>query len=262
VALNLVLLAHPLTGLLLAMPHDWVVFAELPGRLDEGTLYGRGPLYIWVWTPAAAWIMATVFVPLGYPLWLGLHLASVAALRQWRLIALTVVSIPFWVDSIMGHMMVFVLVAGAMALRGSRIGSIAYVVLTVLAPRPLQVPLLIWLLWNRPELRIPFVVASLTVVVHAVASGYAVEWLTMATSFSASTNAGNLGPSALFGTGWMVVGVPLSAWLTLRGRVGLAGLALSPYVLMQYWLVFLWEIAPRRKQADGARERAMSGGRQ
>jgi hypothetical protein len=250
-SLNLLLLILPITARHIA-PHDWIIFAELPRHLENGTLFSGDPLYVWAWTPAAAWIMATVFVPLGYSFWLGLHVVSVAFLREWKLMALTLLSVPFWVDTVMGHMMVFVMVSGVMALRGSRAGAVVFIALTVLAPRPLQVPLLIWLLWQRPSTRVPFLLIGAAVVAHAVASGTAADWLMTAAGFTAGhdTNAGNLGPTRLFGMGWLIIGIPLSGWLTWKGHVGLAGIALSPYVLLQYWLVYLWEFAPKRIEVE------------
>ena len=61
----------------------------------------------------------------------------------------------------------------------------------------------------------------------------------------------NLGPSAFLGTAWLIIGIPLAAWLTYRGRVGWAGLAASVYVLPAYLLWPLLElhdddVRPRR----------------
>jgi hypothetical protein len=47
----------------------------------------------------------------------------------------------------------------------------------------------------------------------------------------------NVGPSRWLGAWWLLAGIPLAAWLTWRGRVGLASLAVSPY-LLPYYLMF------------------------
>jgi len=56
------------------------------------------------------------------------------------------------------------------------------------------------------------------------------------------------GPPAWLGSAWLLIGVPLGAWLTWRGRVGWAGLAISPYWLMPYYLMLLLELRIFREQ--------------
>ncbi len=50
-----------------------------------------------------------------------------------------------------GNTFTFVVVAAAFALRGSRFGALAFLALTALMPRPVQIPLALWLLWTRPD---------------------------------------------------------------------------------------------------------------
>src|SRR5687768_8479051 len=107
--------------------------------------------------------MAGVFVPLGYSLWFGLHLAVVPLLPDWRLIALTLVSLAYWIDAVLGNSIVFSFVAGAVALGGSRWGSLAYLALFVLIPRPVQAPLALFILWRKPDMRIPFGIMFATI---------------------------------------------------------------------------------------------------
>ena len=56
----------------------------------------------------------------------------------------------------------------------------------------------------------------------------------------------NVGPTALIGLWWLLLGVPLGAWLFWRGRVGLAGLAISPYLLPYYLMMALLDIPSGR----------------
>jgi hypothetical protein len=49
------------------------------------------------------------------------------------------------------------------------------------------------------------------------------------------------------GQWWLVVGIPLAAWLTVRGRVGWAALAASPDWLPYYLLMPILELATPQK---------------
>jgi hypothetical protein len=74
---------------------------------------------------------------------------------SWPLRIATLLAWPFWYDLLLGNVLVFVLLAGARALRGSRVATFAFLAMTVLMPRPLMVSLAAWLLWQRPGWRIP-----------------------------------------------------------------------------------------------------------
>jgi hypothetical protein len=54
----------------------------------------------------------------------------------------------------------------------------------------------------------------------------------------------DLGPTRFLGMAWLIIGVPLAAWLTWKGRVGWAGLAMSPYVPPVYLMLLLFELRP------------------
>ena len=249
--LNAALLAHPGVRYLGSLNHDWHEWLEVPERLANGTLYEVTSNFWFLWSPIAAALLAHVFVPLGYSWWLALHLAALPLLRDWWLIGLTVVSVPFWVDTINGNTVAFVFVAGALALRGSRIGTMASLALFVLMPRPLAAPLVVWLLWKRPESRLPFVVMGVVTLGVSVWTGYLADWLHSLLGVSGANTAhfANLSPTALVGLAWLIVGIPLAAWLTLHGHVGMAGLAMSSYVLPMYPLVLLWEWIERPSRA-------------
>lgn len=223
-------------------PYDWLTYEMLPDHLENGTLYEIP----WAWSPAAAWTMAAI-LPIGYILWTALHIVVLPLLRDWRLILLTLMSMPFWLDAVLGHTTVFVLVTGAAALRGSRTGTLTSVALFLLAPRPVQAPLLVWLLWKQPDIRVAVGVMASGMAVVTLASGYTTEWIAATTSMTSRylDNAANYSPTRWLGLAWLLIGAPLAAWLTRKGRVGLAGLALAPYVLPQYPLLLIWELIPR-----------------
>ena len=235
-----------------AFPHDWVVLAQVPARLSDGTLYDHTALYDFVWSPIAAWLLAVVIIPAGYWALFAARVATLPFLGR-GLALLTVLSLPFWIDAINGNYFTFIVVAGVLALRGSRVGGLAFLALACLMPRPIQVPMAAYLLWHRPDLRIPFAAMVVASVAAAALSGYAGDWASALLDFG-QTSRDHLGPTRFLGTAWYLVGVPLAIWLTVRGRVGWAGLALSPYVLPQYLLAIVWEMGGSSGLRDAAIE--------
>ena len=84
-------------------------------------------------------------------------------------------------------------------------------------------------------------------VTHAGDPAVAAEWVARLLDSTADIGSDfNIGPSALIGSWWLIVGIPLGIWLTWRGRIGLAGLAVSPYVLPYYLLIGVLELVPMR----------------
>jgi hypothetical protein len=71
----------------------------------------------------------------------------------------------------------------------------------------------------------------------------------------------NWGPSRFIGLWWMAIGIPLAAWLTWKGRIGFAAMAISPYWLGYYLLVLLWELAAYRRPGHGDGSRVARHGR-
>ena len=252
-ALSVGLLFLPVTIALLAMPHDWMIWAQIPARLAQGRLYeataetATTPAYFFVFAPLAGWVMAAV-VPLGYALWWALHLGALPLLRDWKLIALTVLSVPFWIDTMIGSTVVWVFVAGVVAMRGSRWGAITYLALFLLMPRPVHLPLAGWLLWQRPDVRWPFALLLAVVGLTTLASGYTEDWIAnlLWTGGDYLSVEHNFSPTRLIGVVWLLIGVPLAAWLTWKGRVGIAGLAMTPYLLPPYLLMLLWDLMTPR----------------
>lgn len=224
----------------LTQPQDWGLWLLVPHMLESGTLYDYG---YFVWSPTAAYLLVPV-VAAGYQVWFALHVASLALLGNPRVGLLVLASLPFWADTLMGNAMAFVAVAGFLAVQGSRPGAIAFLALTVLMPRPLQLPLAASLVVADRRLAIPAMAMLVATVGIAMVTGYLDDWIASALPFGAGSmeHLGNVGPTALIGPAWYVIGLPLAVWLTLRKRFGLAGLALTTYVAPQYLLVALWEL--------------------
>lgn len=248
--LNAAFLLLPVTYSLLMPPqegiwHDYLIWAQIPDRLRSGTLYESGPGYYFVFAPAMAWLLAVV-IPLGYPAWWAFHLAAVPLLRDTRIIGLTLLSVGFWIDTMIGSTVVFVFVAGALALRGGRAAGCVYLALFLLMPRPVHLPLAFWLIWKRPDLRMPAAVIGVGFLGTTVASGYALDWVFALVELGGRNygNAANVAPTRLLGGLWFIVGVPLAIVLTSRGWVGLAGLAISPYAGAPYLMSLLWDAMP------------------
>ncbi len=211
--------------------------------LHDGNIYSANAQG-WIfyrWSPLAAYLLLPV-VAMGLGIWRLLHFLMLLALRDWRLILLAAVSWPFWADVEQGSVLTLCFVAAVLALRGSRASGALYLVLCLLIPRPLMAPVAVWLLWQHPGWRLPFVAAAAAQLGVLAAIGELGVWVrVLVGSSSEMTSGANMGPSALFGEWWIVLGLPLAAWLTYRGRLGLASLAASPYWLLYYLLFGLLE---------------------
>ena len=231
---------------------DWQLFRQLPTAIAGGTVYEIGSQDVWfVWSPVAAWVMAGAAL-LGYWAWAALHVASILLLRRPLLIGLVLISYAFWFDVAQGNTVTFVFVAGILAIGGSRSASLVYLALLLLMPRPLMAPLAVWLLWTDRSLWRPF---SAIFVIHAaivLASGDIGPWIANMLYHDLAPGI-TIGPTAWVGRWWLLVGIPLAAWLTWRRHFGWASLAVSPYITPQYLLVILWELAPRSRDSMASR---------
>jgi len=108
-------------------------------------------------------------------------------------------------------------------------------------PRPVHLPLAALLLWKNHDLWRPAVVIFAVHAIAVLASGYALDWVTTTVQYAGDFDK-PLGPTRYLGFAWLVVGIPLGILLTWKGRVGWAGLAITPYLLAQYLLLPLWEL--------------------
>lgn len=224
-------------------PHkaDWQTFMALREVVGTDEIYSLDTLIPFVWSPAAAWLMATVTY-LGYWPWLALHIVSLALLRAQPILALLMVgSWAFWVDVAQGNILTFIVIAGVLAMQGSRWAALLSVALFILMPRPVQLPLVAFLLWKQPGIRWASAGIFLAHAAYVVVGGFAIPWLTAVMAWGGE--AVGVGPTRLVGLAWLIIGLPLGAWLTWRGLVGWAGLAVSPYVLPQYLIMPVTDLA-------------------
>ena len=230
----------------ISVPFDWLQFELATQKLDGSSLYVwefRGSFeYSYRYSPLFAYVMVP-FVALGLTIWRLLHLAVLLFL-PWRVVLITMIAWPFWEDVYNANVMTFVLVAGWLAINGSRSGTIAYLLLAALVPRPLMLPLVVWILWKQPWSRWPVAIGLVAYAGLTIATGEAGGFV------GALTRGGgmieferNYGPSRWFGWAWLIVGVPLAGWLLWKGRIGFASLAISPYLLPYHFIVALWETA-------------------
>ena len=220
---------------------DWNAIRHGAQLISSGQSPYLEPLYRW--SPVAAWITVPLLV-LPYGIWVALHVAALALIRNPWVTLVALISWPFWADAGVGNVVTFAVVAALAALRGSRVGTWIYLLMFLLIPRPLTVPVAAWLLFKRPGLRLPFAAATALTLLGALMTGYGIEW------FGVLAHAGpveiinpyQVGPSRLIGTLWVPLGLALAAVLTWRGRLGLAGLAASPYWLPYYLMYGLLEL--------------------
>lgn len=197
------------------------------------------------WSPVAAWLLVPI-VAAGPAVWAAAHFAVLPMLRDWRSIAIVLLFYPFWFDVMLGNALTFVFVAAWLALSGSRWATWTFYAMTVLMPRPLMLPVTAWLLWQRPESRLPF---AAIFVVHAALvalSGFGDEWLTrlIVTPGGEMTHPGQWAPTRLIGWAWVPIGAALAVWFTWRGRLGLASVVIQPYLFAGYFLMVLLQLAP------------------
>lgn len=244
-AVNLYLAARSLRIVLTDAPAvDWEQYVEAGRRVfTGGDLYAVTDTYAYHYSPVLAWLFAPL-AAIGTAGWRLLHIAAMLALPTWPMRILGLVSWPFWYDLEAGNVLAFVVLAAAWALRGNRVAIAAFLGLLLLVPRPLMVPVAAWILWKQPEWRLPFAVAFAIHAAVVVATGWASDWAVALLAAGGDVAIpSNIGPSRFIGTlPWLAIGLPVAAWLTQRGRLGLASLAASPYWLPYYLLVLLLEL--------------------
>jgi len=215
-------------------------FQEYAAALER--FIAGDPLYVswskWRYSPVALLTMAP-FISLGLAAWTTFHLLAVLLIRPWRLALLFGLSWPFWVDVVAGNTVTFVAVAGIVAMRGSRAAAYTYWWLTLVIPRPVQVPLAVYLAWKRPELRLGFIILTAVNLVLLLVVGQGAEWISYILARGAENTdaAFNIHPAADLGMLWLVIGLPAAVILTWRGFPGQAGVVVSPSLLSQYLLM-------------------------
>lgn len=227
--------------------YDWRIYREAGQRVMDGSLYIWRSDYAWSYSPLLAYVFAAI-APIGLIGWSVLHGAALLALGDRWLAAITLVSWPFWADLYNGNTMVFVFVVAAAALRRSQVGTGSYLALCLLMPRPVMLPLMIWILWKQPLWRVRFGALVLVNALLVLATGYGPAWLDalIRVPDAVAGTSRDIGPAVLLGPWWLVVGAILAVALTLRGKLGWASIAASPYWLPQYFLMLLLELVPSR----------------
>jgi hypothetical protein len=230
---------------------DFQQYADALDRFLAGApLYG--PEWKWRYSPAAL-ITMWPGIALGLVGWSVLHAAAVALVRPWWLAGLMALSWPFWVDVVSGNTVTFVAVAGIAAMRGSTIGTYTYWWLSLVIPRPFQLPLMVYLAWRRRDLWRGLLALVVAHVVLVLVIGQGPEWVAYLLERGAENTgeAFNVHPAADLGWGWLLLGIPLAALLTWRGWPGLAGVVLSPSLLAQYLLFAFVPPGPAVQRAEG-----------
>lgn len=234
---------------------DWRIFVEAGQRAWAGSpdLYEVNALYSFRHSPVFAYLMPAIA-------WIGtdgiriVTLGAALALPTWGARLLALLSWPLAMDVQHGALTMPMVLLAAWGLRGSRFGSVGFILFTLLSPRPLMVPVAAYLLWRQPWLRLPALALAAANVAVVLASGYADDWIGMLTSVGTVPTAAplNLSPSRFLGTWWIPIGFVLALLLTLRGRIGLGALAISPYVLPHYLLFALLDLGRADQRAKDA----------
>jgi hypothetical protein len=247
-AVNLVVASLQIAVMLLGSDAvDWETYVLAGDRFWAGTLYQPAESWNgWRYSPVAVFPFF-VLAPLGETIWRVLLLASLGALPR-RLTFLALASYPLWFAIHAGSVMVLVVVAAYWALRGRWWAIGAFLVLALLIPRPLMVPIVIWILWKETRWRIPF---AILIVVHlglVATTGYLDDWVRVliATGAEEIESVFNVAPSAIIGPAWLLLAIPLAVWAFRAGRPALSGLLLQPYWLPYYLLILLADPLPSR----------------
>jgi hypothetical protein len=245
IAVNTVLLVIVIAAFFMSdVGADWMVYREAGARVASGTVYQSEWYYIFRYSPLVAYLFA-VIGPWGFLPWAAAHFAALLALPR-RIALIALLSFPFWEDVYNGNTMTFVAVAGFLVLRGSRWGTAAFVVMAVLMPRPLMIPLLAWLVWQRPAWRLPKFGSGGGALLASLATGMGVTWLlSLRQTGQEFGSIIDIGPSLVLGAWWIPLGIVVAVVLTWKGWLGLASLAASPYWLPYYPAMLLLELADR-----------------
>lgn len=247
--LNAVLVGFFLWRIVVGFPPvDWHNYLEASQRFWSGGLYESNLMgYAWHYSPVLAPLFG-LLAPIGDAGWRLLHLVPVALMPNRMLSLAVLVSFPFVNDVESGNVMIFVLLAAAWAVRGSHTGGLAFLALALLVPRPLMLPLTLWLLWKSPRLRLPFVALFVVHAAAVVLTGWGPAWMADLLAASRDVNLpANIAPSRIIGPYlWLAIGIPVATWLTLRDRPEWAGVFVQPYLIGYYLLLPLSSLARRR----------------
>lgn len=237
---------------------DWDLVAEAGERMLRGDnpylagdvegAYRYSPLYA---------LIGGITEPLGPWPWRIASAASLLLLPR-RLALIAAVSFPFWFDLRAGNVTTVMAVLAVLSVQGRGWAQAGYLAIAVLIPRPLMVPVVLWIVWRRRAWW-PWLIAAAVLYAAATwATGWLDEWFAVLGSVSAGLEGKTfLGWQRWLGEWWWAVAVPLAAMLMWWGRLGLASIAISPHIVPYYWLFLLLEVPPnpaetRRSPVGGA----------
>lgn len=252
--LNCYLLLSAAVQFRMTGPTDWTLFENAARLIASGSNpyveLDQARHLAFRWSPVAAWLLVPL-TQLPFALWAVAHLAALVTLGDRRLAALIAISWPFALDTLDGGVLIFVAILAAHAVQGNRPAIGMTLALAIFIPRPLMIPVILWIVVVNPWTRIPFVVAVLVHFGAVTLTGWHAEWLErLLASGHDVQNVFNVSPSRVMGSTWLLIGVPLALWLTSRRHIGLACLAISPYVLPPYMLMLLLERVRWAKSRD------------
>lgn len=223
-------------------PLDFYMLVHAGERVWSGELYQASEGYAFRWSPIAAYLLT----PLQTTdlQWWRMGLLAMALTMPTRLMSgVLLLSAPFWVDFDWGNLVTLQLWLAAWAIVGNRWASYGYLAVALLVPRPLILPVAVWLLWKRPELRWPFVAMFGVHLLAVAVTGYGPEWVSVLISSSSEIGlSSQISPSTLIGAWWIPIGSLLAAVLVWRGHLGLASLAAAPYWIGYYLMFGLLEL--------------------
>jgi hypothetical protein len=211
-------------------PFDYPIFSEATTRLTDGALYQWDTHgYIYPYSPVFAWL----FVPFawaGIYAWWALHFVCVAVIPSWPWRIAILLSAGFWMDTYEGNVTAFFMLAGYWMVRGNRRAGWAFIVGTLLVPKPQFVIGCAWLAWRHPEYRRPLLWIVPLYALLVLATGYGLEWLgAIGGAGHDVENPFQFLPSRLIGPWWLAIGLPLATLLAWRGHPGCAGIIGSLY---------------------------------
>lgn len=229
---------------------DWLNFHAAAGQIANGLSPYNVTTYRW--TPTAAYLLIPL-TALPWWAWQLAHVAGALALPGWRVRLLALASYPWWYDVVTGNLMIFVVLSAAWALRGSRAGVGSFLALTLLIPRPLMIPIAVYLLARHRDWWLPTVAMAAVVALTTIASGFAPDFVQRLVDSGNELSMGvNMAPSAYLGVVWVPIGILLAIVLFRFRRLGLASLALQPYWIPNYLLMILLEMPEARERARSA----------
>ncbi|MGH2487998.1 MAG: glycosyltransferase family 87 protein, partial [Candidatus Limnocylindria bacterium] len=229
---------------------------------DPSTVYAWTDTYTFRYSPWAA-VLFTALAGLSETvavwLWLALKVAVVAVVAvglgrrwsgdaRWLVTGMVLFFPPIWHDLALGNVSVFtVAVLAVLLARRDGMGSVAFGLLLLLAPKPHLLPIALWLIVGRPNQFVAaFSTLALGFLLGILVFGQELwgSWLLTFLEPLGRTFTANIGFSGLLGPIGVVVGVVAAlvigaAALARRGDIGLglslvSGLVLGPYTFIHY----------------------------